>query len=132
MLKWHKIKEEIRDYKHKNYHWGAEQMAECFKNRFEKTTATVPLQIGKEKRERYIKYRNILKSITKAIHYLARQNMPLRGPREKIVFNNCESNPGNFIALLKLLSENESILREHLTVPIMRNATTLGISLKMN
>ena len=49
--------------------------------------------------------------------------MALRGHRQSIEPDDPGTNPGNFIALLKLQSEKDKILHEHLTAPMMRNAT---------
>ena len=122
---WHKITTKIQRHKNKAYHIDTAHTSEYFNLRFERPTTALPLRINKDNEERYIKYRHILKCIGKAIHFLAKQNMPLRGHREEIVFGECDTNPGNFIALLKLLSENDNILREHLTAPVMRNVTSL-------
>ena len=124
--KWHKTNEEKRNHVTNDYHGDAMLMTEGLKKRFENPTETLPFRIEKGKHERYVKYRHILKTIAKSVHYLAKQNMPLRGHREKLVFGNTNINPGNFIALLKLFSENDPILYEHLNAPMMRNATYKG------
>ena len=124
--KWHKTNEEKRNHVTNDYHGDAMLMTEGLKKRFENPTETLPFRIEKGKHERYVKYRHILKTIAKSVHYLAKQNMPLRGHREKLVLGNTNINPGNFIALLKLFSENDPILYEHLNAPMMRNATYKG------
>ena len=49
--------------------------------------------------------------------------MALRGHRGSIEPEDPGTNPGNFIALLKLQSEKDEIIHERLTAPLMRNAT---------
>ena len=91
--------------------------------RVENPTKTLPYIVDEGKNDRYHKYRHILKTIAKSIHFLGKQNTALRGHRESIETEDPGTNPGNFIALLKLQSEKNEILHEHLTAPMMRNAT---------
>ena len=43
--------------------------------------------------------------------FLAQQNLPLRGHRESL--HDYESSPGNFLSLVKLISNYDSVLKEH-------------------
>ena len=58
------------------------------------------------------KWVNILHRVMDIILFLARQNIVLRGYRESF---DAEDNPGNFIELVKLISNYDPVLREHLT-----------------
>lgn len=55
-------------------------------------------------------WRDILERIIATIHTLAQQNLALRGHRESITK---DSNPGNFIALIKYLSKFDPVMKAH-------------------
>ena len=59
----------------------------------------------------------------KTIILCGKQCIALRGHREDINSNN---NCGNFLAILKLLSETNSELKDHLDVPSAKNATYIS------
>jgi len=63
---------------------------------------------------------SILKSLASAALFCGRQCIALRGDMEKI---EAPGNPGNFLALLKLLAIHDDVLRDHLQTPALRNAT---------
>jgi hypothetical protein len=57
------------------------------------------------------KWREILERITATVRTPAQQNLPLRGHRESLI---SDSNPGNFLALLKYLAKFDPVVRKHL------------------
>ena len=65
----------------------------------------------------------ILRQIVRAILFLAKQGLPFRGNVEDITLN---SNPGNFLALLKSYAETDSTLSKHLYHPQAKNATYIS------
>lgn len=67
--------------------------------------------------------KQILQHIVRGVLYLAKQGVALRGDPESL---EGDKNPGNFLALAKVFSENDSSLRQHLNRPRMRNATYLS------
>lgn len=69
--------------------------------------------------------KHILKQIVRAIIFLARQGLALRGHREDLASS---SNPGNFLALLKSYAEVDDVLHAHLYEPRARNATYLSLT----
>ena len=74
-------------------------------------------------RARITENKHILRQIVRAILFLAKQGMAFRGDVEDVSSN---KNPGNFLALLAMLAENDSILHGHLHEPRARNATYLS------
>jgi len=58
----------------------------------------------------------------RAITFLCKQGLPLRGDIETVTSHN---NPGKFLALLKVFAENDSVLYAHLHQPRARNVTYL-------
>ena len=69
-----------------------------------------------------LRNKHILRQIVRAIPFLAKQGLALRGDVESACSN---KNPGNFLALLALFAESDSILCNHLQKPRARNATYL-------
>jgi len=63
--------------------------------------------------------------IVRAIEYLAKQGLAFRGHREDGM---SESNPGNFLVLLRYFAENDSVLQAHLQKPQAKNAAYLSPS----
>ena len=55
--------------------------------------------------------RSVLKSMARAVRFCGRQCIALRGDSEDL---ESPGNPGNFLALLKLLAVHDSVLQSHL------------------
>ena len=68
---------------------------------------------------------HVLKQIVRAILYLGKQGIPVRGDRESESMAG-GTNPGNFLALLKEFAEKDLILKQHLDNLRMRNATYIS------
>ena len=97
--------------------------AEDLIQRFKKPSMTIPYSFDDTKESRVSKNREILKWVTKTIILCGKQCIALRGHREDINSNN---NCGNFLAILKLLSETNSELKDHLDAPSAKNATYIS------
>ena len=67
--------------------------------------------------------RAVLKSIARAVLYCGRQGIALRGDAESV---DTSANPGNFLALLKLLAVHDQVLRNHFEAPAMRSAIQMS------
>ena len=85
--------------------------AQTFRESIENPSTTLTCVFDKEKEKRIEENRQILKAIARAVLYCARQCIALRGHREKLIQS---ENPGNFLALLKVLSESNPVLEAHL------------------
>ena len=59
--------------------------------------------------------------IIEVVILCGKQSFTLRGHQENI--NDSSHNSGNFLAILKLLSQKNETLKEHLTCPVAQNAT---------
>ncbi len=66
----------------------------------------------------------ILHQIVSAILFLGKQGLALRGDKEDISVST--NNPGNFLALLKMISLEDPVLCHHLHTPRLKNATYLS------
>jgi len=74
-----------------------------------KTEPVVNLLVGQRKAE-VLENRNHLRTLILVTSYLARQGLSFRGDNESVE----SSNKGNFIELLELVCENDSVLRDRL------------------
>ena len=84
---------------------------------------TIPYSFDDTKESRVSKNREILKWVIKTIILCGKQCIALRGHREDINSNN---KFGNFLAILKLLSETNSELMDYLEAPSAKNATYIS------
>ena len=98
--------------------------AEYLIQRFQNPTATIPYNFETTRKIQISKNRQILKWVIKTIILCGKQCIALRGHREDI--HNSSNNCGNFLAILKLLSETNSDLKHHLDAPSARNATYIS------
>ena len=102
---------------------------EEFKERIQNQSTTLPSHFDKTREERIKRNKEVLKWAIEVIILCGKQCLLLRGHREKSDESN-HSNPGNFLAILRLLSETNETLKEHLNCPIARNATDLPPAIK--
>jgi len=88
----------------------------------EQPHTTITAQVDARKAANVKRNRAVLKLIASAVLYCGRQCIALRGDAEGI---ESPGNPGNFLALLKLLAVHDDALRKHLEAPALRCATQL-------
>ena len=93
-------------------------------HRFQNPTATIPYNFEATREIQISKNRQILKWVIKTMILCGKQCIALRGHREDI--HNSSSNCGNFLTILKLLSETNSDLKHHQDAPSARNATYIS------
>ena len=74
--------------------------------------SSLPYIISSLNQELYDKNFSIVKSIVKAIIFCGKQNVPLRGHRDDSTSTTV--NKGNFLALLHLMAETDTVLKDHL------------------
>ena len=89
-------------------------------NRVEKPERTIPVLLDQEKGKQIANNRHILTCIIAAILYCGRQCIALRGDCESTIGH---GNPGNFLAMLKIMAEHDPVLKQHMYTPAMKNAT---------
>ena len=120
---WNKQGDKLESHKHLQYHQGACKKADLLVQYIEKPQRTISALVSNQRKDNIEKNRAILKSIAAAILFCGRQCIALRGDSEKL---NEPGNPGNFLALLKLLSIHDQNLQAHLESPAMRCATYIS------
>ena len=109
--KWTRYTSVIVEHAEKSYHRDAMIAAQTFRESIENPSTTLTCVFDKEKEKRIEENRQILKAIARAVLYCGRQCIALCGHREKLTQS---ENPGNFLALLKVLSESDPVLEAHL------------------
>ncbi|CAH3108699.1 unnamed protein product, partial [Pocillopora meandrina] len=109
--KWTRYTSVIVEHAEKSYHRDAMIAAQTFRESIENPSTKLTCVFDKEKEKRIEENCQILKAIARAVLYCGRQCIALRGHREKLTQS---ENPGNFLALLKVLSESDPVLEAHL------------------
>lgn len=125
---WHKTGEKASDHCNSTVHIDSMVKSESFKRRFQEPQSTMPYVLDTTRQEKIERNSKIVKWIIKVTLLCGKQCIPLRGHRENV--NNFTQNSGNFLAILRLLSETNDELKEHLRCPVARNATYLSPSIQ--
>lgn len=99
------------------------EQAYNLKQAVERPHTAISAQIDSSKTANIERNREVLKSIARAMLFFGRQCIALRGDVENL---DTTENPGNFLALLKLLAVHDSVLKSHLETPAMRCVTHLS------
>ena len=113
--KWTKTAEVLKEHNKHSYHSTSMTDAKHFKLSVETPDRSINVILDIERQARITDNRHILKMVTKAVLHCARQCIGLRGKVEHVFDDGV--NPGNFLATLKLLSESDPLLRQHLEKP---------------
>ena len=95
------------------YHHDAMIATESFLNSVENPEQNVNNRIDDKKRKNIIRNRHIVKCVSEAILFCARQCIALRGDNEVLNEDSC-GNTGNFLAALQMIANHDDILKQHL------------------
>lgn len=124
---WNKKSEKVKEHERSMYHQSALEKADHLMHTVEHPHTSIVSHVDARKATNIKRNRAVLKSIARAVLFCSRQCIALRGDTEKLTENNSSSgNPGNFLALLKLLAVHDDVLRTHLEAPAMRCATYIS------
>ena len=105
------------------YHTDAVGAALTFQRSIEQPQTSIDVHLNMELVSVIQENRHIVKCCAECILYCGRQCIALRGDIEKI---NKPGNPGNFLAMLKLITNYDPILKGQLENPGQRNATYIS------
>ena len=120
---WVKLSDVLSNHSKSVYHREAVQSADVLKSTVENPASRIDVMTNHTLQARIAQNKHILQVIVRSILFLAKQGLPFRGDKEDV---NSEKNPGNFLALMKLFAENDTVLRDHLYQPRARNVTYLS------
>ena len=111
---WHKKAEKCKKHQSLRYHNVCLEMADQLKQQIERPHEALPALINKQKAAIIARNRKILKSLSQLVLFCGRQCIALRCSSENL---HTTGNPGNFLAVVKLLSLHDEVLRNHITSP---------------
>ncbi|XP_035668943.1 52 kDa repressor of the inhibitor of the protein kinase-like [Branchiostoma floridae] len=121
---WNKKSEKVKTHETNcDYHDEAMEKATLLKQAVERPHTTIAAQVDARKAVNIQNNREVIKSIARAVLFCGRQCIALRGDKEDL---NSPGNPGNFLALLRLMAVTDGVLQKHLQAPAMRNATCMS------
>ena len=92
------------------------EQADNLKQSIEHPHTTIISHLDARKAANIERNRSVLKSMPRAVLFCGRQCIALQGDFEDLELL---GNPGNFLALLKLLAVHDSVLQSHLQAPSM-------------
>ena len=120
---WVKPSDALATHAKNKYHAHCMQDADTLRGIVDNPAGRVDVMESKALQDRLTVNKQILQEIVRAILFLTKQGLPLCGHREQIA---CNTNPGNFLLLLKDRATTDTILRNHLEQPLARNGTYLS------
>ena len=119
-----KKSEKVKEHEHCLYHQNSLEQADHLKQTVEHTNTSIVAHVDANKAANIKCNHAVLKSIARAVLFWRRQCIALRESIEKIAeIDSSSDNPGNVLALLKLMAIHDDMLHSHLDTPSMRCAT---------
>ena len=119
---WVKLSDALNTHSKHSYHHDALQSADVLKTTIENPSSRIDVIVSNTLQSRIVENKHILQQIVCVIIFLTKQGLPLRDDAEDVC---SQKNPSNFLALLKMLAESDSLLHSHLYQPRAKNATYL-------
>ena len=120
---WIKLSSALIDHSKLKYHRDCLQLADTIRSSIENPASRVDVMTNNTLHIKIKENEHILKQIVQTIIFLSMQAIAFRGKSEVI---DSSKNPGNFLALLKVLAESDEVLYNHLHNPKAKNATHLS------
>ena len=120
---WSKLSEKLSNHSSLAYHREALSLADTLKTSVENPSSRIDVMTSSVIQCRMEENKQILMQIVRAILFLGKQGLPFCGTIESV---ETSQNPGNFLSLLKVFAEENSILHSHLHHPRLRNATYIS------
>ena len=118
---WVKVHNIVDSHASNNYHIRAVEDALDFQCSIEQPQRNIDVRMNTELFHCMEENRHIIKCCAESILYCGRQYIALWGDNEKL---DQSGNPGNFLAMLKLIANHDPVLKAHLEKPRQRNATS--------
>ena len=118
-----KVNKIVDRHPNHKYHIDAVEAALAFKQSIELPQQNIDCRLNTELINKIQENRHIIKCCAQCIMFCGRQCIALRGDVEKI---DQPGNPGNFLAMLKVMANYDPLLKRHLQQPIQRNATYIS------
>ena len=122
---WVKLSDVLSNHAKLRYHMNCSADADTLHSTVIAPATRIDVLTDNKIQKRVSENTHILKQIVRAVLYLSKQGLALRGDTEDPT-DSSQHNPGNFLALLKVFANDDPILHQHLNQPRMRNATYLS------
>ena len=122
---WVKISDALASHTKLRYHQDCVSAADVLHETIIRPTSRIDVMANAQLAQRRAENLHILEQIVRAVCYLAKQGLALRGNREAESMAT-GGNPGNFLALLKEFAVDDKVLQDHLASPRVRNASYLS------
>ena len=119
---WHRKSDKLVPHFTMHYHYQSVQASETFIKSIEQPQSTVTVMHDTIKLKNIKHNRDIIKAVANVVLYCGRQCIGLKGKEE---FLNLPGNPGNFLALMRLLGKYNNDIKMHIEHPSLKNATYL-------
>ena len=120
--KCHHKSDVITKHLNKHSHVTAVKGAELFIQSVDNPTSTIPIMTDKRKAANITENHHILKSVAEVVLYSGCQCIALCGDHEQL---DTLGNPGNFLALMKMMANHDEKLKNHMDMPQLLSATYL-------
>ena len=120
---WQKKSEKFSEHEKTKYHQASLELSDVLIRSVEHPEMSLPAMINTKRALNITQNRAVLKSIARAVQFCGKQCIGLRGDDEHL---DMPGNPGNFLALLKLISVTDDVLRKHFESPVMRCVTHMS------
>ena len=121
---WNKKSEKVKEHKHCLYHQSSLEQVDHLKQRIQHPHTSIVAHAETHKAANVKCNHAALMSTASAVLICGLQCIALRGDTEKLDDMDLSSdNPGNFLALLKLLAVHDDVLHTYLEPPLMRCTT---------
>lgn len=120
---WIKVHKVVDGHASNQYHVNAVTDATAFINSVKNPHVNIDVRMNTELLHNIEQNRKILKYCIESILYCGRQCIALRGHNENL---ESPANPGNFLAMLRVLANHDPLLKSHLDNPQLKNATYIS------
>ena len=120
-----KISDALASHTKLRYHQNCVSAADVLHETIIRPASRIDVMANAQLAQRRAENLHILEQIVRAVCYLAKQGLALRGNTEAESMAT-GGNPGNFLALLKEFAVDNKVLQDHLASPRVRNASYLS------
>ena len=120
---WVKLSDVLSNHSKLLYHRESLQAADVLRDTIQMPASRIDVMCSSSLQSRMAENSHILRQIVRAVLFLCKQGLALRGDVENV---STMKNPGNCLALLRMFAETDNILHNHLQQPRARNATYIS------
>lgn len=120
---WVKLSDVLSNHFKLLYHQESLQAADILRDTIQMPASRIDVVCSSSLQSQMAENSHILCQIVRAVLFLCKQGLSLRGDVENV---STMKNPGNCLALLRMFAETDNILHNHLQQPRTRNAAYIS------